>query len=170
MDFDNREQSVQKKKGFKFEGNDQNADDAFLEYARAQTLKLSTREFYQWMNNEAGQMVLGATAWFRVIKKEQGEIEFRAAVNMGAFKVGGQDYTDLISYVVEHEAFEGLQKCKYGFDKKTDGPMHDQALEMEFRKALADGKAERLMEWITQIKPAKIESVKKVYEKVTNKE
>ncbi len=83
-------------------------------------------------------------------------------INKQAFSINGQDYSDIIPYVIEHEIYERWAKDKQGFVPNPN-QAHLLARRHEFRIAVQDGKADRLLEFIKVATPADLPDAEEAY-------
>ena len=73
------------------------------------------------------------------------------SVNKDAFIYGGEDYSDLIPYAVEHEIYEAWLWTKKGYQPKNSRINHLLARRRQFEMAMKDGRAEKLLEYYKKL-------------------
>lgn len=83
-------------------------------------------------------------------------------VNQQAFNTSGQNFSDIIPYVVEHEIYELWARNKRGFVASIE-QSHLLARRHEFQVAVHDGKAERLLEFYKASIPHNLPEAEEAY-------
>lgn len=90
-------------------------------------------------------------------------------VNQDAFIVDELDYSDLVPYTIEHEVYEAWVSSKVGYQPKDGQTSHLLARRKQFEAAMADGKAERLLEFCVKFNPANSEEFQAAYDNALKK-
>lgn len=74
-------------------------------------------------------------------------------LNRDSFTLDGEDYSDLIPYIIEHEIFESLLFVKPGYKTRDLDKNHLLARKRQYSLAKQDGKLDRLFEFHKKISP-----------------
>jgi hypothetical protein len=94
-------------------------------------------------------------------------------INLDGFSISGEDYADMLPYVIRHEIEEGWLKTKKGCleiktckqEVRTRTIRHTISERRTFLMAERDGKGERLFELLCKLKPKDKDKFKKSWDK-----
>jgi len=95
--------------------------------------------------------------------QEKAILEFEISINKDFF---GDEYADLIPYAIEHEIYEAWLHAKRGWNPQTIKQGHLLARKYQLKKAMADGKAERLVDFYIKKFPHLKDEFEDAYERV----
>jgi len=84
------------------------------------------------------------------------------SVNVDFF---GEEYKDLIPYAIEHEIYEAWIGVKRGMSPKEINTGHLLARRRQFRMAMTDGKAEKLLKFYKQVNLDTEDELQQAYDK-----
>ncbi|MEK7203202.1 MAG: hypothetical protein AAB653_02690 [Patescibacteria group bacterium] len=149
-------------KPHKIEGAPAEAKKSFYELARSRVELVAEPEYFRFKKDVFGKDYWRYPSAAYILSRDDRITEdsvkrfvdtLDIKVNKDFFFLEGEDYSDLIPYVVEHEIYESYLWSKKGFYQpksnkaKHLSDTHLLARRKEFELAMQDGKAERLLEF-----------------------
>ncbi len=144
---------------------------SFYEFAKNKIEYLTGEEIVKWDRDRGGypEPEHPSVALYSISPhyyEEGGSLEkwidsLEIAVNKDAFRIKGEDYSDLMPFVVEHEIYEVWLRAKKGtastlYIKKQ----HILAQRRAFLLAEQQGLGEKLLEWSKLVTPDDAEHIK----------
>jgi hypothetical protein len=148
---------------FKADGDMSKSKESFYELAKSKIKYLTDAEFKVWSGQNPGINDDSSNATYilsgKYVKDTDGNVEnlvtnLEIAINRDAFIVDGEDYSDVVPFVVEHEIFEIWLTAKkgiasgYSIDTK-----HHLALRRSYQFARGENMVKRLYEYCTRKVP-----------------
>ncbi len=155
----------------KIEGPMNIAKKSFYELAKSRIKYLNTEEFSSWFKKVTKKQfsLRGSTGafiflWPKHKKDREGNLKkwidnLEIAVNKDVFNINGEDYQDIMPFIIEHEIYEGWLSAKKGwghgqYEKEDLHKKHLLALRREFLLAYQKGLADKLLKWRIKMDPS----------------
>lgn len=156
---------------------------SFYDLAKSRVRYLNSKKFSDWVYEVTGNRDLEKGIalnlnWPKIIEEDGIEKKIvenlEIVVNKDTFHLDGIDYKDIIPFVVEHEIYESWLSAKKGilgerFDRDDINLKHQLALRREIELAEGVGLAEKLIEWISKVRPDQESEYREVLEIVRRK-
>jgi len=164
-------------KPHKVEGTPKESRESFYELTKSRVKLVSQEEHLKFEKDIFGHDWKWSSAVYVIDKsdettEEQQERWLKAldiSVNKDFFVQGGEDYSDLIPYAVEHEIYESWMWTKKGYQPKNSRINHLLARRRQFEMAMKDGKAERLLEFYKRVNHSFGDELDYAYQKALKK-
>ncbi len=169
----------------KIEKSINDSKKSFYELAKNKISYFSHQEFLSWLSsmiddenwseNFAESPALGLIN-FKISPKDDFEkyiTNLEIAIDISKFSIDGENYEDLIPFIIEHEITEVWIRAKRGFLEEREEEFtqemrernHQLALRREFLLAEQAGKAEKLFKWRMLVCPEKEDEYRYAWEK-----
>ncbi len=171
----------------KIEGKTGKAMESFYELAKGRVRHFNHQQFMDWLSESLGEEKSKAFEKIPAIvfvknevREEDQRIEkyltnLEIAIDTSKFNLNGKDYTDILSFVVEHEIYESWLRSKKGFleekefSEESRTRAHSLALRRQFLLAEKAGKGEKMFEWFMLVAPKKEKEYMSAWENAKNK-
>lgn len=144
------------------------AKESFYNLAKNKIRYLSSKEIIQWNEEQRGAENYLTNASFLIkyggVTSREGLVlakwieNLEIVVNKNAFKIYGEDYSDLIPFVLEHEIYEAWLSAKKGFGQRlNEAQKHLLATRKAYLLAEQQGLGKKLFEYDMKINSSKKE-------------
>lgn len=173
----------------KIEGKMEKARESFYELAKDKIRYFNHQQFIDWVSeivDKETAVVYKNSGALVVIKSEKNEEDqkkyvtnLEIAVDTSKLNFNGENYEDILPFVIEHEIYESWIRSKKGFieekefSEESRNRAHRLAMRREFLLAEKAGKGDRMFAWRMAMRPKKEKDYmaawenakKKLYEK-----